>query len=219
MKITHLCLCGPVTDNWTYQDNLLPKYHKKLGYDVSVITSQYIWNNDGKLDLDKRNTYYNEYGIKTIRLELKNDKKYSYRFRRYKDLFKNIVNEAPDILFVHGVQFLDIKYVIKYVQEHKNVKVFVDNHADFSNSARNFLSKNILHKIIWRYYAHSIEPYTTKFYGVLPARVDFLKDVYKLPKEKIELLVMGADDEKVEELGQRQTSIRERYSIKKMIFL
>lgn len=221
MKITHICLCGPVTDNWTYQDNLLPKYHKELEYDVSVITSQYIWNNEGKLDLDERSTYYNEYGIKTIRLELKADTKYSSKFRRYKDLYKNIVNEEPDILFIHGVQFLDIKYVVKYVKSHKNVKVFVDNHADFSNSARNFLSKNILHNIIWRHCAQLIEPYTTKFYGVLPARVDFLKDVYKVPKEKTELLVMGADDEKVEEAKNPniRKEIREKYHINSDDFL
>lgn len=42
-----------------------------------------------------------------------------------------------------------------------------------------------------------IEPYVKKFYGVLPARVDFLIDVYNLPKEKCELLVMGADDDLV----------------------
>lgn len=42
-----------------------------------------------------------------------------------------------------------------------------------------------------------IERYTTKFYGVLPARVEFLKEMYKINPDKIELLIMGADDEKV----------------------
>lgn len=47
-----------------------------------------------------------------------------------------------------------------------------------------------------------------KFYGVLPARVDFLKDVYGLPEEKIELLLMGADDDKVKEA--KNLKIREK---------
>lgn len=38
----------------------------------------------------------------------------------------------------------------------------------------------------------------TKFYGVLPARVDFLKNVYKLPENKVDLLVMGSEDVKAE---------------------
>ena len=43
-----------------------------------------------------------------------------------------------------------------------------------------------------------INPYVNKFYGVLPARVDFLINEYKLPKNKVELLVMGADDDCIE---------------------
>ena len=219
MKILHLCLANFYIDNYSYQENMLPKFHKQMGYKVEIIASLFTFDENGKGSfLEEGSTYINEDGIRVTRLEYKNSKS-SDRLRQYKGTYEAISKSRPDIIFIHGCQFLDIKYVVKYVQEYKNVKVFVDNHADFLNSAKNFLSKNILHKIIWRYCAHLIEPYTSKFYGVLPARVDFLKNVYKLPKEKIDLLVMGVDDDIVEELGQRQTSIRERYSIKKDDFL
>lgn len=221
MKITHICLCGPVTDNWTYQDNLLPKYHKKLGYDVSVITSHYIWNDRGKIDVDYRNTYFNEYGIKTIRIESKYKTTVQSKFKRYKNLYETICNENPDILFIHGLQFLDINEVVRFLKHKSEVKVYIDNHADFSNSASNWISKNILHKIVWKRCGKLIEPYVTKFFGVLPARVDFLKNVYKLPEKKIELLVMGADDDKVKESKDEgiKNSIREKYNIKPNDFL
>ncbi len=221
MKITHVCLCGPVTDNWAYQDNLLPKYHKKNGYDVSVITSKYIWNDKGKLDIDHRAVYYNEYGIKTIRIESKFNSTVQSKFKKYKNLYQTIKEEKPDILFIHGCQFLDIKYVVTYLKKNPNVKVYVDNHADFSNSARNWFSKKVLHQLIWKKRAHMIEPYTTKFYGVLPSRVDFLIDVYDLPKEKVELLVMGADDENIAKVksGDARRKIREKYNIKENDFL
>lgn len=221
MKITHISLCGPVTDNWSYQDNLLPKYHKVIGYDVSVIASQYVWNDKGKLEIDNRTMYYNEYGIKTIRIESKYKTTVQSKFKSYKNLHKTICNEKPDIIFTHGCQFLDIKYVVKYVKQNPEVRVYVDNHADFSNSARTWASKNILHNIIWKRCAHNIEPYTIKFYGVLPARVDFLKKIYKLPEEKVELLVMGVDDEKVFEARDENIKkmIREKYNIKQDDFL
>jgi len=221
MKIIHVALTGPFTDNWGYQDNLLSKYHKKLGYDVSLIVPKYRYDDNANIIVDDRDSYVDENGIKIIRLKIKGDRHLNYKFKRYVNLYSTIESENPDIIFVHGCQFMDIKVIVRYIQKHQNVKVFVDNHADFSNSARNFLSKNILHKIIWRYYAHSIEPYTTKFYGVLPARVDFLKDVYKLPKEKIELLVMGADDEEVEKAKDENVRklIRSKYNIKQNDFL
>jgi hypothetical protein len=105
---------------------------------------------------------------------------------------------TPEILFVHDVQCIDIRTVVKYLKKHQECIVYVDNHSDFSNSARNWFSKNILHKVLWRRMAQMINPYVKRFYGVLPARVDFLVDMYKLPKDKCSLLVMGADDELVE---------------------
>lgn len=66
-----------------------------------------------------------------------------------------------------------------------------------------------------------IEPYVKKFYGVLPARVDFLIDVYNLPKEKCELLVMGADDDLVKknEKPEIRKKIRKQYNISEQDFL
>lgn len=221
MRILHVCLGGPFTDNRNYQENLLTKYHKKLGYEVTVITSQWVWNRNGELEISQSHDYINNDGVRMIRIPMKGKEDFNKKFKRYKNVYKLISNSEPDIIFVHGCQFLDIKYVVKYVKLHPHVKVYVDNHADFSNSARNFLSKNILHKVIWRHCAHLIEPYTTKFYGVLPARVDFLRDVYKLPEEKLELLVMGADDEKVEEAKKESVKkeIRKKYNVKPDDFL
>lgn len=221
MKITHISLIGIFTDNWTYQENLLTKYHKIIGYDVSLITSKFIYDNNGNIIKDKREIYINDDGVKIIRLNIKGNKSFNYKFKKYKDLYSAIESECPDILFIHGCQFIDISVIVKYVRLHKNVKVYVDNHADFSNSASNWLSRNILHKVIWKYHAHKIEPYVTKFFGVLPARVEFLKKIYKLPQEKVELLVMGADDEKVEKAKDPliRKEIRERLNIKPDDFL
>lgn len=221
MKILHLCLANFYIDNYSYQENMLPKFHKKMGLDVEIIASLVSFDNNGKGCLLKNGgRYINEYGIPITRLEYKNSR-FSKRLRQYEGTYEAISKSNPDIIFIHGCQFVDIKYIVKYVKNHQNVKVYVDNHADFLNSAKNFLSKNILHKIIWRYCAQLIEPHTTKFYGVLPARVDFLINVYKLPEEKVELLVMGTDDDIVEQISQKREGIgiRQRYNIEKDEFL
>ncbi len=222
MKIVHLCLCSFFPDNYSYQENMLPKYHKKLGYDVEVIASTRSFDEQGKACyLDNVGTYQNEYGIKVTRLPYKSNSKIWKRLKRYIGVFDAISKADPDILFIHGGQFLDIDQVVKFLKDHKDVTVFVDNHADFSNSATNWFSKNILHKIVWKHTEHQIEPYAKKFYGVLPVRVDFLKDIYGLPADKCELLVMGADDELVERAkssGARER-IRKQYGISDSDFL
>ena len=224
MKIVHICLAGSYNDNWSYQDNIIPKYHKKFGHEVTVITSIFV-NSQRFTGYEKvePGEYVLDNGIKVIRIPFRKFvlSRLIEKLRFYKGTYEKLEQEKPDLIFIHGCQFVDIYKVVKYVQKNKNVKVVVDNHADFSNSAKNFLSKNILHKIIWRYCAHLIEPYATKFYGVLPARVDFLIDMYKIPKEKVELLVLGADDEKVEEARKPSVreEIREKYNIQADDFL
>ena len=145
VRILHICLCGPVTDNWSYQDNYLPKYHKRIGFDVSVIASKWIYDDNGAINKDLRDVYDNEYGIKTIRIENKGNSNIFSKFKRYKSLYQSIENEKPDIIFLHGTQFLDICEIKKYIKKYSNVVLYVDNHADFSNSARNWVTKNILY--------------------------------------------------------------------------
>ena len=171
--------------------------------------------------LDCASSYVSETGIPVQRLEYIKPTRLGRIVRKYKGTYEAICKADPDIIFIHGVQFADISAVVRFVKKKKNVTVYVDNHSDFSNSATGFVSKNIQHKILWRHYARKINPYVKKFYGVLPARVDFLADMYGLPREKIELLVMGTDDDSVLKSATPEVvaKIRGRYGIGEKDFL
>lgn len=219
MKILHLCLCGPVTDGWTYQENMLSKYHVKLGHEVAMIASQWVWGENGRLKRYMKTDYMTQDGVTMIRLDIKNGD-IRNKFKRYRGLYQALEKVNPDIIFMHGCQCLDVTEVVKYLRKNK-VALYVDNHADFSNSATNWVSKNILHKVVWKFYAQRLVPYARKFYGVLPARVDFLKKMYNIPNEKCELLVMGADDEKVASAAGDKVieAVRDMYHIMPTDFL
>lgn len=215
MKIIHLMLACFYIDNYSYQENYLPKYHKLQGNDVEIIASLFTFDENGNGTwLPEAKKYINEYDIPVTRLDFKKSK-IARVLRQYDGLEKELQRTEPDLIFIHGVQFADITIVAEYCKNHPGVRVYVDNHSDFSNSAKNWVSKNIQHEILWRHFAQKINPYVKKFYGVLPARVDFLANEYKLPREKIELLVMGADDECVDKAANPEIrkTIREKYGI------
>ena len=215
MKIVHVCLCGPYTDDYGYQENLLAKYHKKMGNEVTVIASEWMWNTKGEIVKCDKNRYTDSRGINVIRLPIKMGN-LSNRLRRYRG-FKDVLEELkPELLFVHDMQFLDVSVITGYVKNNKETVLFFDNHCDEKNSASNFISKNVLHKIIWKHYINKVAPYVKKFYGVLPARVDFMKKMYNIADDKCELLCMGADDELVEKAKNNGSgkSLREKYGIK-----
>lgn len=218
MKILHICM-SQYSNGWTYQENLLAKYHKALGNDVTILTSMLCYNR-GKL-VDDNKTYFTDCnGCNVIRLKKKSHGVIK-KLPRYDGFLPTIENIAPDIIFSHGCQYVDIKQIKRYIKHHANTKLYVDNHADFSNSATNWMSKSILHAIVWKHYAKLIEPVTKVFWGVLPARVDFLINMYGLPKDKCKLLVMGGDDELIAEANQKEyiQCLRHEWGISENDFL
>jgi len=208
-------LCGIVTDGWSYQDNLLTKYQKKLGFDIVMVTSMWVWNNQGEIVKSDKDVYVNDDGIKVYRLKIKGKDDFGKKWKRFEGLREVLINEKPNILFIHNISFGDVDVVCKYLRNNKVEKVFVDNHMDSFNSGSTWLSKNILHKVIWKNNAKMLNPFVTRFYGVLPARVDWLKLMYGLPCEKCDLLVMGADTDLVRQVKNAniRKKIREKYFV------
>ncbi len=215
MKIVYVCLCGLYMDGWGYQDNLLAKYHMSFGHQVTVITSDWVYSHEGEYIRTDQREEMDHNGVKIRRISIRGNHNFTYKLKRYIGLYEKLEEEAPDLIFVHSSQFLDAAQIAKYAKRHPKVRIYVDNHCDYSNSATNWLSKNILHRIIWRRSAKLLEPYTEKFYGVLPARVDFLRELYGIREDKLALLVMGADDEKVASAGKPEvkTAVREKLSV------
>lgn len=193
--MVHIALSWPMMDGLNYQDNLLPKYHARLGYDVTVISSKWVFDKNGDVIYDKRDNYRLEY-FDVMRLDLLVGKNVNSKLKIYKGLYDTLCKLNPNIIFVHEINFIDLLTIKKYCKSHR-VTLYIDNHCDMQNSCKNFISKHLLHGILWRFCAKSISPYVKKFYGVLPARVSFLTDMYHVEKDKCELLVMGADDDYV----------------------
>ena len=70
MKIVHLCLSSVFIDNYSYQENMLPKYHKLSGNEVTVIASLVTFDTFGKYTLlNEPSVKIDNAGFKVIRLE------------------------------------------------------------------------------------------------------------------------------------------------------
>lgn len=195
MKILHCCLAAFYIDNYGYQENILPKMHKLQGHNVEILASTETYIKT-KASYINPGSYLSENGISVTRIPYVSflPHRIATKLRYYKGINKKLVDFAPDIIFLHDIQFLGVNVFVKYLRKNKNVKVYADSHTDYVNSARNWISKNILHRIVYKYCAQRIEPYVSKFYGTLPARNTFMEELYNIPHNKIELLELGVDD-------------------------
>lgn len=217
MRVLHCCLAAFYIDNYGYQENILPRMHKLQGHDVMILASTETYIDKIHLGYVEPREYINEDGIPVHRIEYKNilPHKVMTKLRLYDGVYEELCGFRPDFIFLHDLQFLSIKDIVKYLKENPGVKVNADCHTDFINSARSLTSKYILHGLLYRHCVKQITPFITHFYGTLPARVDFLKKFYKTPADKTLLLPMGADDTYVKnakETNQREI-IRKRFQI------
>lgn len=216
MRILHCCLAAFYIDNYGYQENIITKMHKSHGHDVYILASTETFLESKTLGYVTPSSYVNEDGIKVTRVPYTNllPKVIARKLRIYKGIKSEICKFQPDIIFMHDAQTLAVFPIIYYIERHPKVRLYIDSHTDFINSARNWFSENILHRIIYRFYVKKTIPFTSKYYGTLPARVKFYIDVYGTPINKTEYLPMGVDDTAVD-FSQRDNirqKIREKLS-------
>jgi glycosyltransferase involved in cell wall biosynthesis len=95
---------------------------------------------------------------------------------------------------------LNLYEVKKYRKKCPNCKIILDYHADYSNSGNGWLSRNILHKIIRKSCLYAVLMYIEKIYPIVPAGFVFLKEMYGVPYERMELLPLGTDPDKFNEI-------------------
>lgn len=195
MRILHCCLANFYVDNYGYQENILPKMHKLQGHEVYILASTETFPDNVKLGYVSPSTYETRDGIPITRVPYVKWLPHfiAKKLRVYKGVLNILKLFKPDIIFLHNAYFLSIYLIVKYVKKNNHVKIYVDSHADSNNSARGWISRNILHRLIYRFCIKKIEPYTTKLYGTLPFRNDFLIEFYKVSPHKVELLPMGVD--------------------------
>lgn len=195
MKVLHCCLAAFYIDDFGYQENILPRIHKQQGHEVEIVASTESYVDRVQRAYVAPGSYESSDGIRVTRLPYVRwlPSAVARKLRLYVGLHEVIARFAPDVIFLHDCQFLDIGIVADYARRH-GVHVFVDCHTDFVNSGRSWLSRHLLHGVIYRACARRIAPVTRRFFPTLPLRATFLQEVYGIAPEQLELLPFGVDD-------------------------
>lgn len=200
MKIVHVCLSAFYIEGFGYQENVIPRYNKNEGHDVTIIASRFTYRSDnGEPGITDAGEYFNDDGIKVIRI----DNKYSWlgklndKIKKYKGTYELLEIEKPDLIFNHGIQFLDLSEITRYIKDHPNCRLVVDSHAASINSGTNILSRELLHKRIYKKIIQKSLKYISVVFVLAPGCKEFAKEMYSIPDGKMEYLYLGADTQKI----------------------
>lgn len=218
MKILHICILAPYNDYWSYQDNLLPLFHKRLGNEVTVITSNRM-HDDGKIVFTKPGQHFLNDGTKVIRV--KKAEKGIKRYLNYFNIYKLIENESPDMIMLHGISSVVVFQVCKYIKNNPKCKLIGDNHLDEFIGSHH---KGIKGKMFGFFYSVCYKiciKYFYKIYGVTPWRTEYAHNVYGIPYSKLDTLLMGAVDEDIpfDDKEDIRKNVRAQYNIRENEFV
>ena len=115
MKIVHVIIgSGFFNEKYAYQDNTLPKYHRKEGHEVTIIAPVYsgIDKSTGRVLLSPAGIRFLEDGTKLIRLKPDWPHPNTEHVHLYHRMAVAVENEAPDLIFAHAVSSLNYSYDI-----------------------------------------------------------------------------------------------------------
>lgn len=222
MKIVHIAPNAPYNDNWGYQDNLLPKYQRKAGHDVAVIVTTQTHRDGRVVEIDP-DDYVTDDGVRVIRLKKKS---YSNRVLTFwfakLEVYPYLEEIRPDLVFFHGLSSITIYDAVRYKKKRNpNCVIVRDSHVDYNNCVKLTGIKKILLQGMERYFVRSTMPYVSRVYGVTPWRKQFAEEYFRVPPEKTDVLIMGADDEllNIGEKDRLRAEVRKQYGISDSDFL
>ncbi|WP_053368313.1 glycosyltransferase family 4 protein [Bacillus sp. FJAT-27245] len=192
MKILHVCLASAFTEGMNYQENFLSDQNITDGHDVTVISDCYKYEK-GKMVKTNAEDKVLPNGIRLIRLEYDRviNALITGKVRKVSALFDTIVEISPDIILYHGMIGWEMLSVAKYKMNNPKVKLYIDSHEDFNNSARNFISKYLQYKIFNRAIVKKILPVIDKVFYVSFESRTFLKELYNVPSDLMEFFPLG----------------------------
>lgn len=194
MKIVHILMGGAFNCEMSYQGNHLPLENSRDGHKVFIITSTNIWQKDKVLQINELIDIIYE-KIILIRLNFGG---FIFRYlnkkiRKVPDLMQTLIKINPDIILHHDIEGYSLLTVANYVHKNKHVKLYVDTHSNFNNSARNFLSRVILHKIIYGYIIHRAYNYIDKILYISHECKLFAINMHHVEQKKLEFFPLGGD--------------------------
>lgn len=222
MKIIHIAPNAPYEEGWSYQENLLPKYQAKLGHQVILAVST-----QRHRETEPVNCSFEDYqsvdGFRVIRQPIcRSPIPFLGRVLQYLKVYDILCQEKPDVVFHHGMISPTIRQVVQYKQDvNPRCVIIQDNHMDYNIGFNPTCIKGRILKAIYRRLHRSTAAYIDKVYGVTPWRQQYAQEVFGVSPEKTDILIMGADDDRLD-FAHRDTmrsELRQKYSVRDDEFL
>jgi 1,2-diacylglycerol 3-alpha-glucosyltransferase len=214
VRIAHLCLSNWYVDGVSYQENELVRQHVSQGHDVLVIASTERMEPNGRHSYGEPGDYPGEDGARVIRLPYRLwPAKLAQKLRLHPNVYRHLEDFRPEAILFHGTCGWEVATAARYARKHPTVLFYIDSHEDQYNSARNFLSREVLHKLYYRFCLGRAWPDARKILCVTLETMDFVEATYSVPRSKLEFYPLGGRLIPSHEHASRRSAVRRALGI------
>lgn len=215
MKTAFICTGNTFTPSMLYKDNYFIKASVNSGYETLVIATQYIYKDGKRCEAPAGESYIN--GYRLVRVPYKKvlgNERITEKIRNSTDLTDLLISFEPDFVFYNCPQIYNITELKRLKKAVPNTRIVLDFSTKYINSAKNPLSKYVLHRGIYRRWLHKAQPFVDCITYVSPETLDFILAEYKLNKDK--MIEVGLPAEIISESTKihNRESIRKEYNLK-----
>ncbi|SHJ13937.1 glycosyltransferase family protein [Pseudobutyrivibrio xylanivorans] len=214
MKILHIALASHFTEGMLYQENQMINCQMADGHEVTIITDVFHYEH-GELVKGPEEDTILESGARLIRLKWDRiffSDLWTEKIRKAHKVKKLLKEIQPDSILFHGLCGYEIMTVADYCKSHPDCLFFVDCHADYSGSAKTFLSKNF-YKFIHGHFISKAAPEVDKFFYTGEDMRYWMNDLFAIPVEKQEFLALGGTIYTAQQQKDARIEIIKKYAL------
>jgi 1,2-diacylglycerol 3-alpha-glucosyltransferase len=215
MRIVHVCLCGPYSDGFAYQENELVAQHVAMGHEVSVVATTETYGADQKLMHVAPGETRTHDGALLVRLPYRQwaPRNLMGKLRMHPGVFKCLVKLAPEVVLFHGLCSWEMLAVARYKRLYPETLLYADCHEDFNNSARTWSSKWLLHFAYYRSILMRCLPWIDKVLCVTVESISFARDFYGVAPALLELYPLGGEVLDDETYSTKRHTVRKQLGV------
>ena len=218
MKVLILTTGNSFTPSMLYKENYLIKAAKEHGHQVVVFANQYTYIK-GQECMVREEEIVDGYTIRRYPYVNYISTAITNKIRNIRNLNKEIILEKPDLIFVNCAQVYNVKQLKEIKRQLPNVKIVLDFSTKYLNSARNWISKNVLHGFIYKSWIQKALPYVDKVFYISAESRDFAKEVYGIPTYLMEHNNLPGETISLELKQFYRNEVRQKLGMSDEIFL
>lgn len=215
MRIIHFCLSCFFIDGQLYQENELVRQHVDEGNEVLVVASTDIFDSLGYTTYCNPASYVGDEGAQVIRLPYRRwlPHPVGKRIRSFPGVREILADFSPDAIIFHGSSAWELLTVSRYVRDNPRVIFHIDSHADAVNSGRGWLSRSLLHRHFYGPILRQAMHWSGPLLCVSTSVMDFARDVYGVPAERLEFYPLGGRISDKERRSRLRTQTRDQLGL------